>query len=56
MKFEGKAEVISAESKTNPDAYLCIGKDNPVLRVGSKNDPSLQEMADALNKWAGKEV
>jgi hypothetical protein len=54
IKFEGLATVIPASEESNPDAYLCIGKDNPVIRVGSKNDPTLQEMADALNEWAGK--
>ena len=54
IKFEGMATVIPAEADSNPDAYLCIGKDNPVVRVGNKNDPTLQEMADALNRWARK--
>lgn len=55
MKFEGLATVIPAEADNNPDAYLCIGKDNPVIRVGSKGYiEDLQEMADALNIWARK--
>lgn len=55
MKFEGLATVIPASATNNPDAYLCIGKDNPVIRIGSKEYiEDLQEMADALNVWAGK--
>lgn len=56
MEFEGRAIVKPASSNTNPDAYLQIGDGGnvPVLRVGYKNDPSMQAMADALNKWAGK--
>jgi hypothetical protein len=57
MKFEGLAVVHPAKSDSNPDAYLVIGDDSrcPVIRVGSKRDiGSLQKMADALNRWAGK--
>ncbi len=52
MILTGKAVVIPA----NPDAYLVVGDEKaPVLRVGSKRDAAdLQEMADALNVWAGK--
>jgi len=54
MKFEGLATVIPGRFSSN--AYLCIGDDEkaPVIRLGSKGDPSMQEMADALNEWAGK--
>lgn len=57
MKFEGTATVRPSIHETNHDAYLVIGEDAPVIRVGSKSDMgSLQAMADALNEWAGKKA
>jgi hypothetical protein len=58
MEFVGKAYVKPASSFSNPDAYLCIDtvdEEGLVLRMGSKSDiETLEELADALNAWAGK--
>lgn len=58
LMIKGRAYVLPATAEGNPDAYLCVDTDDTlsiVLRVGSKaHIRELQDLADALNLWAGK--